>query len=75
MKRDFVFTALITKTDDGWYFGQVEEMPEAMSQGKDIDELMENLSDALEMILKVKRNESEQQFKGGKYIRRKLVSA
>lgn len=75
MKRDFVFTALITKTDDDWYYGQVEEMPEAMSQGKDVDELIENLADALETILEVKRKESEQQFKGSKYIRRKLVSA
>jgi len=34
----------------GW-FGQVEEVPAAMSQGRTIEELEENLLDALKMAL------------------------
>jgi predicted RNase H-like HicB family nuclease len=26
------YTAIITQTEDGWYVGQCEEVPEAMSQ-------------------------------------------
>ncbi len=32
-------TALIEKSEDGWYVGQVEEMPAAISQGKTIEEV------------------------------------
>lgn len=33
------FTAIIEKSDDGWYVGQIEEIPAAISQGKTIEEL------------------------------------
>ena len=41
------FTAIIEKSNDGWYVGQVEEMPAAISQGKTIEELKHNLLDAV----------------------------
>jgi predicted RNase H-like HicB family nuclease len=47
------FTAIIEKSDDGWYVGQVEEMPAAISQGKTIAELKENLLDALRLLMNV----------------------
>ena len=28
------FTAIIEKSEDGWYVGQLEELPEVISQGK-----------------------------------------
>jgi predicted RNase H-like HicB family nuclease len=49
------FTAIIEKSDDGWYVGQIEEIPAAISQGKTIEELKANLIDALQMILEVNR--------------------
>ena len=39
------FTAIIEKGENGWYVCQVEEIPQAMSQGKTVDELKENLLD------------------------------
>ncbi len=45
------FTAVIEQGENGWYVGQVEELPAAMSQGKTIKELKENLLDALGLIL------------------------
>ena len=30
------FTVIIEKSEDGWYVGQFEEFPAAMSQGKTI---------------------------------------
>jgi predicted RNase H-like HicB family nuclease len=44
--KNFKFTAIIEKGENGWYVGQVEEVPEAISQGKMIAELKENLIDA-----------------------------
>jgi len=45
------FAAIIEKSSDGWYVGQIQEVPEAISQGKTINELKENLLDALNLIL------------------------
>ncbi len=75
MEPKATFTALIKETDDGWFYGQVEEVPEAMSQGKSIDELIENLSDALSLILELRREEVREHYKGQKYITRKVTLA
>ncbi len=44
-------TALIEKSDDGWFVGQLEEFPAILSQGKTIEELKFNLKDALNLLL------------------------
>jgi predicted RNase H-like HicB family nuclease len=49
------FTAIIEKSEDGWYVGQVEEMPAAISQGKTIEELKINLSDAVKLLMETNR--------------------
>lgn len=46
------FTAIIEQGESGWYVGQIEEVPAAMSQGETVDELKESLLDALILILK-----------------------
>ena len=45
------FTANIEQGESGWFVAQVAEVPAAMSQGKTIEELRENLLDALNLIL------------------------
>ena len=71
MKQKY-FTALIEKSEDGWYVGQLEEMPEVLSQGKTIDELMDNLKDALLLFFEVQKEETVKNYSEKKYIRRKL---
>ena len=44
------FTGVIEKSDDGWYVGQIPEVPKVISQGKTIEELRENLMDALDLV-------------------------
>ena len=39
----------------GWLIGQCEEMPEAVTQGKDMDELMFMMEDAIELALECRR--------------------
>lgn len=47
------FTAIIEKGENGWYIGQVEEIPAALAQGKTIEEVKDNLLDALKLVLEV----------------------
>jgi len=43
-------TAIIERSPDGWFVGQLEELPEVISQGRTQKELMENLRDAMEQL-------------------------
>jgi predicted RNase H-like HicB family nuclease len=45
------FTAIIEQGENEWLVGQIKEIPAALSQGKSIEELKANLSDALKTIL------------------------
>ena len=69
------FTAIIEKSDDGWFVGQIEEMPAAISQGKTIAELKENLLDALKLLLEVNRENTEKEYRGRSVIREELSLA
>jgi predicted RNase H-like HicB family nuclease len=48
------YTAIIEKSDDGFYVGQVQEMPEAIAQGATIYELKQNLLNALQLVIDYK---------------------
>ena len=58
------FTAIIEKSDDGWFVGQIEEIPAAISQGKTIAELKENLLADLKLLLEVNRENTEREYTG-----------
>jgi predicted RNase H-like HicB family nuclease len=66
------FNAIIVESNDGWYVGQIEEMPEVISQGKTIEELQENLLDAFYLVIEVQRNKTLSLYEGKKIIRKKL---
>ena len=66
------FTAIIEKSDDGWYVGQLEEFPEVISQGKTVLELKQNLQDALDLVISNARETTLSLYQGKKFIRRKL---
>lgn len=66
-------TLLIQKTNDGWYIGQLQEYPPVMSQGKTIDELKENIKDALKLYLEDQKADMDKENSKKKIIKRKLV--
>ena len=68
----FNYTAIIEKSEDGYYVGQVQEIPEAIAQGKTIDELKQNLTDALHLVFDYHSEHTLNQYKGRKIIKRKL---
>ncbi len=44
-------TIIVQKGESGYLVGQLKEYPTVMSQGKTIDELIENIKDALQLYL------------------------
>lgn len=68
-------TAIIEKSDDGWFVGQIEEIPSAISQGKTIEELKANLVDALNLILESNRIETEKDYQNKAVLREELILA
>ncbi len=66
------YTAIIEKSEEGLYVGQIQEIPEAIAQGKTIDELKQNLLDALQLVIDYQREHTLSQYKGRKIIKRKL---
>ncbi len=67
------FNAIIEKSEDGWYIGQIEEMPAAISQGKTILELKENLLDAVLLLMDVNREKTEKEYMGKEIIREEIL--
>lgn len=70
--KNFNLTSLIEKSDDGWYVGQIQEIPAVLSQGKSIEELKTNLVDALELLMQTQRENTFKEYSGKKIIKRKL---
>ncbi len=51
------FTAILQKTDDGWWAVSCLEVPGAFSQGRTKKEAMENIGDAIKELLAFRRSE------------------
>lgn len=66
-------TAIIEEGENGWFVGQIEEIPGVLSQGKSIDELKRNLLDALNLYLETQRELTEMDYKGRNIIREELI--
>jgi predicted RNase H-like HicB family nuclease len=67
------YTIRIKKdTKSGWLVGQCEQLPEAISQGKDLEELMLMMEDAIKLVLECKRDEFREQLEVKNTIVRKL---
>jgi len=45
------YTAIIEKTPNGWYIAQCEQVPGALTQGKTLEEVQENLKEAIFLVL------------------------
>ncbi len=66
-------TAIIEKSNDGWYVGQIEEFPAAISQGKSIEELKANLLDAFSLLMEVNKETTGKQYVDKDVIRENLL--
>ena len=62
------FTAVFMPVPEG-YIGFVEEIPGAHSQGETLDEVRENLREAVQLVLEANRELAEQALIGQKVER------
>ena len=53
------YTAVLTPGEDGWVCAQIAEVPEAISQGRSVEEAKANVAEALELALAWRRDEGE----------------
>jgi predicted RNase H-like HicB family nuclease len=58
--------------EGGWYVGQIEEFPAAVSQGRTIEELKVNLREALKLLLEAQKHELRLNYAQKKILKRKL---
>lgn len=65
-------TAVFQKVPEG-YLGFVEELPGANAQGATLDEVRENLAEAVALVLEANRVLSEETIQGEDVIREPLV--
>ena len=53
------YTAIYEQGEDGWWVASCLEMPEAITQGETIEEVCENLRDAIQLFLEVRCEDVE----------------
>lgn len=67
------YNIIIEKNNSGWYTGQCEQVPEAISQGATLEELKENMIDAIKLVLEYKREETRSHYVGRKILHRRVA--
>ncbi|NYB52803.1 MAG: type II toxin-antitoxin system HicB family antitoxin [Methanobacteriaceae archaeon] len=65
------FTAIFEKVNN-CYIGYVEELPGANTQGETLEEVRENLCEAIELILLSNREITEKGLEGKEFIRENI---
>ena len=63
---------VFTISKDGWFAGQCEQLPEAISEGKDMDDLMENIYSAITEALEFRQEQFIATHKDENCIRKTL---
>ena len=63
-KKVYNFTVIIEKDEDGFYVGSVPALRGCHTQGKTIDELLENIKEAIELCLEVEKEAPKEEFVG-----------
>ena len=67
------YTAVIKKSPDGWYLAQCEQIPGAITQGKTSEEAVQNLKEAIHLVLEAERAHGITRHEDETIIRRELV--
>ena len=67
------YTAIITDVGDGWYMGQCEQVPGAITQGRTVEEVQENIKEAIALVLESEKEHFQRRYQGEKFIRRKIA--
>lgn len=63
-KRLYNFRVVIERDEDGYYVGSVPALRGCHTQGKTVDELLQNMREAIELCLEVEKNVPKEHFIG-----------
>ena len=63
------YTISIQENKNGWLTGQCEQIPEAISEGKDMDHLMKNMYEAITEAMEIRKDEYLANHNGEDIIR------
>lgn len=67
------YTVIIEKNQiTGVYVGQCKQIPEAISQGNTLDELLENMKEAIELAIECRDEDLREAYVGRKVFHRKV---
>lgn len=75
MKTKMKLSLIIEPAEEGGYMAFIEEMPNVCTQGETLDEVKENLKDALDMVLEAQRELSRRKGYHQNVIREELELA
>ena len=67
-------TAIYEEAVEGGYIGYIAELPGANTQGESMDEVRENLLEAVQMILEANREEAERRLSGDAKVTRERLT-
>ena len=71
---ELTLTAIFEEVEEGGFIGYVAELPGANTQGETLQEVRENLSEAIDLILTSNREQFEKNFSSnGKVTRETLI--
>ena len=74
LMTELTLTAVYEEAEEGGYIGYVAELPGANTQGETLEEVRENLIEAIQLILEVNRTEFERNLSStAKVIREQLI--
>jgi predicted RNase H-like HicB family nuclease len=74
LMTELTLTAVYEEAQEGGYIGYVAELPGANTQGETLEEVRENLGEAIQLILEANRVEFERHFStNAKVTRERLV--
>ena len=72
---NMVYTSIITEVEDGWYMGQCEQVPGTITQGQTVEEVQENLKEAIALVLRSEQEHCRKRYEGEVFIRREIAFA
>ncbi|MBO0724272.1 MAG: type II toxin-antitoxin system HicB family antitoxin [Blastocatellia bacterium] len=74
MVNEVKLTAIYEEAEEGGYIGYIAELPGANTQGETLDEVRENLLEAMQMILEANREEAESRLSGKTGVTREQMT-
>ena len=70
---ELTLTAIYEEAEEGGYIGYVAELPGANTQGETLEEVRENLGEAIKLILEANRDEFEKKFSPNSRVTRERL--